>query len=427
LAIEGGKYGIHSNVIVPMAASRLTKDLLPPDMYDSLAPEHIAPVVAWLCHEECADNGLVVEALAGWAGRYRWQRSQGAALLEEAGGKVTPELVRSRWEDIVGMENADYPTTHQEATMEVMSRIQDNMRDEEIGGEKTVKDAIGFISEPYIFNYTFKESIIYSLGVGVSTTDKDGLRFLYEDHENFAPLPTFGVIPALDGMAGLVTGAVPGLNIDLSKVLHGEQFIKILKPLPASAKLTNTFKIQDILDKGKGMVLLVEVESRDETGDVVLLNQLSIFVVGAGGFGGARSSEHLINVSTIPPRQADVSTEYQTSVDQAALYRMTGDLNPLHISPDFAAMGGFDTPILHGLCSFGISVRQIMEKYANNDPARVLAMKVRMSKPVLPGQKLRTDMWLEGDKVLFETTVVETGAKCLSGGWVQIAMPVSKL
>jgi len=427
LAIEGGKYGIHSNVIVPMAASRLTKDLLPPDMYESLAPEHIAPVVAWLCHEDCADNGLVVESLAGWAGRYRWQRSRGAALLEEAGGQVTPELVRSRWEEIVGMEDADYPTTHQEATMDVMSRIQDNMREDEDGGEKTVKDAIGFISEPYIFNYTFKESIIYSLGVGVSTTDKDGLRFLYEDHENFAPLPTFGVIPALDGMAGLVTGVVPGLNIDLSKVLHGEQFIKILKPLPATAKLTNTFKIQDILDKGKGMVLLVEVESRDETGDIVLLNQMSIFVVGAGGFGGARSSEHLINVSTIPPRQPDASTEYQTSADQAALYRMTGDLNPLHISPDFAAMGGFKTPILHGLCSFGISVRQIMERYADNDPARVLAMKVRMSKPVLPGQKLRTDMWQEGDKVLFETTVVETGDKCLSGGWVQIAMPVSKL
>eukprot|EP00091_Calanus_sinicus_P022950 TRINITY_DN7546_c0_g1_i1.p1 TRINITY_DN7546_c0_g1~~TRINITY_DN7546_c0_g1_i1.p1 ORF type:complete len:193 (-),score=34.07 TRINITY_DN7546_c0_g1_i1:158-736(-) len=147
-----------------------------------------------------------------------------------------------------------------------------------------------------------------------------------------------GVIPALSGTGGLVTGGVPGLTIDLSKVLHGEQYIKILKPLPAEAKLTNTFKIQDILDKGKGMVLLVEVESRDETGDVVLLNQLSIFVVGGGGFGGARTSEHIIDVSTIPSRMADASAEYQTSVDQAALYRMTGDLNPLHISPDFAAM-----------------------------------------------------------------------------------------
>jgi len=427
LAIEGAKYGVHSNVIVPMAASRLTKDLMPPDMFESLAPEHIAPVVAWMCHDECEDNGLIVEALAGWAGRYRWQRSHGAALLQQAGGQVTPEIVQSRWGDIVGMDNADYPTTHQEATMDVMSRIEDNIKDEEDPGEKTIEDAIGFVSEPYVFTYTFKESIIYSLAVGVSTRDQDGLRFLYEDHENFAPLPTFGVIPALSGTDGLVTGGVPGLTIDLTKVLHGEQYTKILKPLPAEAKLTNTFKIQDILDKGRGMVLLVEVESRDETGDVVLINQLSIFVVGGGGFGGARTSKHIVDVSTAPDRAPDASTEYQTSVDQAALYRMTGDLNPLHISPDFAAMGGFKTPILHGLCSFGISVRQIMEKYADNDPSRVTALKVRMSKPVIPGQRLRTDMWLEGDRVLFDTTVVETGAKCLSGGWVEIRRPASKL
>ena len=123
--------------------------------------------------------------------------------------------------------------------MDVMSSIQENISAEEDDGEKTIKD--GYVSEPYVFNYSFKESIIYSLAVGVSTRDKDGLRFLYEDHEHFAPLPTFGVIPALSGTGGLVTGGVPGLTIDLSKVLHGEQFIKILKPLPAEAKLTNTY------------------------------------------------------------------------------------------------------------------------------------------------------------------------------------------
>ena len=426
LAIEGGKYGIHSNVIVPMAASRLTKDILPPDMFESLAPEHIAPVVAWMCHEDCEDNGIIVEALAGWAGRYRWQRSQGAALLGP-NGEVTPECVREKWHQIVGMEGADFPTSHQEATMDVMSRIQENVQQDEADEEKTIKDAIGFVSEPFDFNYSFKEAIIYNLSVGASTKDADSLKFLYEGHDNFSPLPTFGVIPALSGLDGVVTGGVPGLSIDLSRVLHGEQFIKLLKPLSASAKLTSRFKIQDILDKGKGMVVLVEVESRDEDGDVVLLNQLSIFVVGGGGFGGSRTSKQIIDVIEAPSRTPDSTSEYQTSYDQAALYRMTGDLNPLHISPDFAAMGGFKTPILHGLCSFGISVRQIMEKFAENDPARVTAMKVRMSKPVLPGQKLRTDMWLQGDKVLFETTVVETGAKCLTGGWVQISLPNSKL
>merc|ERR1719166_883819 len=128
------------------------------------------------------------------------------------------------------------------------------------------------------------------------------------------------------------------------------------------------------------MLLLVEIETRTEEGDLLLVNQSSIFVVGAGGFGGSRSSEHSIEVRKPPSRSPDATTSYKTNKDQAALYRMTGDLNPLHISPEFAAMGGFKTPILHGLCSFGISVRQIMEKFAENDPARVTAMKVRMSK-----------------------------------------------
>ena len=178
LAIEGGKYGIHSNVIVPMAASRLTKDILPPDMFESLAPEHIAPVVAWMCHEDCEDNGIIVEALAGWAGRYRWQRSQGAALLGP-NGKVTPECVREKWHQIVGMEGADFPTSHQEATMDVMSRIQENVQQDEADEEKTIKDAIGFVSEPFDFNYSFKEAIIYNLAVGASTKDADCLKFLY--------------------------------------------------------------------------------------------------------------------------------------------------------------------------------------------------------------------------------------------------------
>ena len=152
----------------------------------------------------------------------------------------------------------------------------------------------------------------------------------------------------------MFTGEIPDLDIDLTRVLHGEQYFKILKPLESEAKLTNTFKVQDVLDKGKGMVVLAEIESKDESGDVVAINQMSIFVVGAGGFGGPRNSDKIIDVAKIPDRVPDKVTVYKTSDDQAALYRMSGDLNPLHINPDFAAMGGFSTPILHGLCSLGI-------------------------------------------------------------------------
>ena len=195
-------------------------------------------------------------------------------------------------------------------------------------------------------------------------------------------------------MEALFTGEVPGLDIDLAKVLHGEQYFKIMKPMPFEAKLTNTFKIQvslnpliyntkcliykfqDVLDKGRGMVLLIEIESKDESGEVVTVNQQSIFVVGDGGFGGPRSSEYLIDVAKIPDRSPDNESVFQTNEDQAALYRMSGDLNPLHINPDFAAFGGFSTPILHGLCSLGISVRQILDTWVDGDATQLSAVKV---------------------------------------------------
>ena len=229
-----------------------------------------------------------------------------------------------------------------------------------------------------------------------------------------------GVLPALHFLPTLAKG-VPGLQLDLAKVLHGEQYLQIKKPLPPQGTLTSVFKIQDAIDKGSGMVLLVAVESKNEVGEVVLLNQVSLFIVGAGGWGGPRSSTHTIDIIKTPAQDPDASVQYQTSVDQAALYRLTGDLNPLHISPEAASLLGFKKPILHGLCTLGISVRQVLATYAGNDPTRVAELKVRMSCPVVPGQRLRTEMWLQDqDMVLFRTTVAETGQVCLDGGWVRI-------
>jgi len=281
--------------------------------------------------------------------------------------------------------------------------------------------ATGYQAQPYAFTYSAKDTILYNIAVGASTVDEDGLRFLYEDHPLFSPLPTLGVLPGLAWLTTLVEGGVPGIVVDLDRVLHGEQYMKIKKPLPAEGTLTNVFKIQDMLDKGSGMVLLVAVESKDEAGEVVLHNQVSLFIVGAGGWGGPRTSVHTIDIIKSPSRAPDAATEYQTTADQAALYRMTGDLNPLHISPEAASLLGFKKPILHGLCSLGISVRQVVATFANNDPSRVQELKVRMSRPVVPGQKLRTEMWLQDvDMVIFRTLVVETGEVCLDGGWVRI-------
>lgn len=422
LAEEGARFGIHSNVIIPMAASRLTQDILPPEVFDALSPDHIAPIVAWLCHEDCEENGTIVEAAGGWAGRYRWQRSKGIVLTDQRTKMVSLENVKDGWEKVVDMSEHEYPDSTQGATMDVVARIQESMISDPGNSSDEVSplSAVGYTSKPVPFSYNFKDLIIYALGVGVSTKDKNGLRYLYENDEMFSALPTFGVIPAMSGLEDLVSGNIPGLNFHLANVLHGEQYMEILKPIPTSGRLENIFRIQDVLDKGSGMVLLIEVETRDENNELLMRNQNSIFVKGSGGFNGPRNSKHLTPVSTPPSRSPDKTLKHRTSVDQAALYRLSGDLNPLHIDPAFSAIGGFSSPILHGLCTYGIAVRHVIDGFCAGDPGAVREIKARFSKPVLPGQTVITEMWKDGDKVLFSCQVQETGEKCLTGGWVRI-------
>merc|ERR1711962_571154 len=225
LAVEGARFGIHSNVIVPMAASRLTEDILPPDVYDALLPDYIAPVVAWMCHEDCSETGSVVEAAGGWAGKYRWQRSEGKVFGRKENTSI--ESVKEHWDEVGDMSKVEYPESTQQATMDVVARIQQSSDSVETDDQEdetlSPLDAVGFVSSPTLYDYTFKDIILYALGIGVSTKDKYGLRYLYENHADFAPLPTFSVIPAMSGLDGLVTGQVPGLNFHLASVLHGEQ------------------------------------------------------------------------------------------------------------------------------------------------------------------------------------------------------------
>ncbi|KAF2986776.1 hypothetical protein EK904_004737 [Melospiza melodia maxima] len=253
-----------------------------------------------------------------------------------------------------------------------------------------------------VYKYTHLEPILYALGVGMSTKDPDHLKFLFEGSEEFCCLPSFGVIPAQTSMFDAVP-SLSGLNIDLARMLHGEQYLELYKPIPTSGELRSVATVADILDKGSGAVLLIDVNTYSGK-DLVCYNQFSLFFVGAGGFGGKRTSEKA----------------------KAALYRLSGDWNPLHVDPSFAALGGFKKPILHGLCTFGFAARNILKQFANNDVNRFKAIKVRFAKPVYPGETLQTEMWKEGDRIHFQTKVKETGEVAIAGGYVDIAPALEK-
>ncbi|RMB97116.1 hypothetical protein DUI87_26400 [Hirundo rustica rustica] len=434
IAIEGRKHNIHCNTIAPTAGSRLTQTVMPQDLVDAFKPEYVAPLVVWLCHESCAENGSLFEVGAGWIGKLRWERSLGA-IVRGKNQPMTPEAVRDKWEKVCDFDNASKPRTIQESISvlsDALSQIesQGNVSMNSTSSGSVVSSSIDTASivgrelGTNVYKYTHLEPILYALGVGMSTKDPDHLKFLFEGSEEFCCLPSFGVIPAQTSMFDGVP-TLQGLNIDLARMLHGEQYLELYKPLPTSGELTSVATVADILDKGSGAVLLIDVNTYCGK-DLVCYNQFSLFFVGAGGFGGKRTSEKAKLTAVPPKRTPDAVISDVTTADQAALYRLSGDWNPLHLDPSFAALGGFKKPILHGLCTFGFAARNVLKQFANNDVNRFKAIKVRFASPVYPGQSLQTEMWKEGNRIHFQTKIKETGEVAIAGGYVDIVPALEK-
>lgn len=207
VAIEGAKYNIHCNTIVPTAASRMTKDILPEEFYNELKPSLIAPVVVYLCHESNEDNGNIIESACGWATKVHFVRGKGAVLRTSISERVTPEYVKDKWAAVTDMSEAVHLSSIGEASASLGGVL------EELKNPTSKKEKF-----EDTFNYSARDLILYALGIGVSTENDDNLRYLYENHPDFAAFPTFSVIPGiiLSMTSGLVASKLP--NFDLSQV-----------------------------------------------------------------------------------------------------------------------------------------------------------------------------------------------------------------
>lgn len=250
-------------------------------------------------------------------------------------------------------------------------------------------DSKGKEFTPPPFNYTEKDVILYHLGV--SAFD---LKYTYE--KNLRILPSFAVIPAFSILfeSLQVTGANP-MNI-----VHGEQVIKLNGPIPPKANTRTAGKVREIYDKGKGALLVIDAVTRDDGGKELFTNTYSLFARGEGGFGGERGPP-AGNVA--PDRDPDHVVEYETLPFQHKIYRLSGDINPLHIDPDFAKMAGFPKPIQHGLCTFGFVCRAVLNACCDDDPNGIVEYGVRFTGEVYPGEKIITKIWKdEGKKVLIQ-------------------------
>jgi acyl dehydratase len=261
-------------------------------------------------------------------------------------------------------------------------------------------DAVGSEGAPTQASWTSKDALLYAVGIGAGTGE---LSFTTENTNGVAQqvFPTFAVV--IGWGAGSALGSIGSFNPAL--LVHGQQAITLHKPFAPSGSVTLRQKIAAIYDKGKAAVVVTETDATDDAdGTPYYSARSSVFIRGEGGWGGERGPSGPQNVA--PDRAPDHRVSYQTSPDQALLYRLSGDRNPLHSDPSFAAMGGFDRPILHGLCSYGFTGRALLHTLAGSDPTRFTHMEARFASPVIPGEALTVSMWETGDgEALFVTSV----------------------
>ncbi|ALO07976.1 Putative (R)-specific enoyl-CoA hydratase [Streptomyces venezuelae] len=251
-------------------------------------------------------------------------------------------------------------------------------------------------------SWDHKDVQLYHLGLGAGTpaTDADELRYTLESRLHV--LPSFATVAGA-GM-GVVGGlSAPGIDIDLAAVLHGGQSITLHRPVPTGGRAVSTSRVAAVYDKGKAAVLVLRSEAADADGPL-WTSDAQIFVRGEGGWGGDRGpSERL----ALPERQPDATVERPIREEQALLYRLSGDWNPLHADPEFAKLAGFDRPILHGLCSYGMTLKAVVDTLLDGDVTRVRSYRTRFAGIVFPGETLRLRMWADEGRVQVVVTAVE--------------------
>ncbi|QLE71853.1 3-alpha,7-alpha,12-alpha-trihydroxy-5-beta-cholest-24-enoyl-CoA hydratase [Streptomyces rectiverticillatus] len=253
-----------------------------------------------------------------------------------------------------------------------------------------VRRAVAAAPRSTSLTWDHKDVLLYHLGIGAGTpaTDPDELRYTLESRLHV--LPSFATV-AGGGVAQAGGLSAPGIDIDLAAVLHGGQSLDVHRPLPVRGTATLTSRVAAVHDKGKAAVIVLRSEAADADGPL-WTGESEIFVKGEGGFGGERGASTRLEA---PVRAPDATVERPVREDQALLYRLSGDWNPLHADPEFAELAGYDRPILHGLCSYGIALKAVVDTALAGDVTRVRAYRTRFAGVVYPGETLRVRMWRE--------------------------------
>lgn len=296
----------------------------------------------------------------------------------------------------------------------------------------------GYVLSDKISEYKSRDVLLYALGLGISNDSMDikDLQFTYENSENFAPLPTFAavLIQFNDIFDGLVN--CPGMpEFNPMLLLHASHKVSIHSHLPTEAKTKTIAKIKNVFDKKNAAIISIECVTENlDNQKKLCTNELSLYIRGIGGFSSSSSSvSHLTSTSenvmknkkqASPP---DAIFTRVTNANQALIYRLSGDYNPLHADPNMAAMGGFEKPILHGLCFFGIATHSIIKELLNNDASLVSSVSVRFSSTVTPSDSLCIEAWKNKNQINFQVLNKNTRKFCITEGCLETTINLDEL
>jgi len=267
-------------------------------------------------------------------------------------------------------------------------------------------------AEDIPYSYTDRDAMLYALGVGFGRDPLDAKELTYTYEKELKTVPTLAAVVGTPAMGILIE---TGINFML--MVHGEQRLQIHKPLPAAANLKLSGRIAGAYDKGadKGALLVIENKGADaDTGEDYFTQYMTLFCRGDGGFGGP--SDGAPEPHALPDRAPDNSFEVETKQDQALLYRLSGDRNPLHCDPDFASAAGFPAPILHGLCTYGSVCRGILSNEFDYDNTKMKSFDARFSSPVFPGETIIVETWRDDNVLSFRARLKEREAVVLNNG-----------
>lgn len=271
--------------------------------------------------------------------------------------------------------------------------------------------AVGTVGRSRTVTWTPKDCALYALGVGAGV---DELAFTTDNTRDVPQrmLPTMPVTFGVDAGVLKVAG-----DIDWTRLVHAEQGVELLEPLAVEGTVTTRTRIAQMWDKEKAALVVLETVGSDEAEKALFRTRMALYIRGAGGWGGERGPT---NDESAPEGKPDDTVTYATRADQALLYRLNGDRNPLHSDPAFAKRAGFERPILHGLCTYGFAGRAVLHAAAGGDPDRLRSMDARFAAPVYPGDTLHVDLWHAWGGVRFQVRT-DAGVVVLTDGKATIA------